>query len=68
MTYMIDTRTAQTVSAVNITDEILVRLQGLSFSSRAVFRWGEKVEEKVTSDIVVYCSIFRLFVVNIVLP
>ena len=34
----------------------------------AVFRSPEEVEEKVTSDIVVYCSIFRLFVVNIVLP
>ena len=33
----------------------------------AVFRWGEK-GEKVTSVTVVYCSTFRLFVVNIVLP
>ena len=33
----------------------------------AVFRWGEKVGEKVTSVTVAHCSTFRLFVVNIVL-
>jgi len=35
---------------------------------RAVFRWGEKVGEKVTLVTVANYITFRLFVVNIVLP
>ena len=37
-------------------------------STKAVFRSLEEVGEKGTSDIIAHYSIFRLFVVNIVLP
>ena len=36
-------------------------------ASAAVFRFLEKMVEKVTSDTVAYCNTFRLFMVNIVL-
>ena len=37
-------------------------------SATAVFRWGEKLREKVTSGTVAHCNTFRLFVINIILP
>jgi hypothetical protein len=37
-------------------------------SSHGVCLDPRKVDEKVTSDTVAYCSTFRLFVVDIVLP
>ena len=47
---------------------VVVLTSRQSSSVMAVFRWREKWMRKIASDTIAYCSIFCLFVVNIVLP